>query len=340
MTAPEWPRRLTIARMLFASKTKFLNGGPMRVVAWAVLAAAATSACAPAARISSSPHTPTAESRVYDARAGRHITMRALTDRLAAADVVFFGEQHDDPATHRAELAYLAAVGARRDNVVVSLEMFERDVQSVVDAYMAGQVTDSVLMKTARPWPNYVTDYRPLVELARANGWPVIASNVPRRLASMVGRGGLAAVDTLSASERSLVARELICPRDAYYQRFAQEMSGHGPGGMSATDSLAATAMTNRFYEAQCVKDETMAESIVAALDRAGHGAILVHFNGAFHSNLGLGTAERVRRRRPAARIVVVTAVPVDDVATADARAFAELGDYILITPRPPQPKR
>lgn len=282
------------------------------------------------------------ESRVYDSKAGRFITMEELVEKLSRADVVFIGEQHDDPATHRAELAYLAAIGAKRDNVVVSLEMFERDVQSVVDSYLTGSITDSVFLATSRPWPNYIKDYRPLVELARARGWPVLASNIPRRLASAVSKAGLAAVDTMPAGDRALMARDLSCPHDTYFERFAEEMSGHsaGGGGASAADASAAAAMTNRFYEAQCTKDETMAESIVAAMDRAGPGAVVVHFNGAFHSNMHLGTAARVARRRPGARVVVVTAAPVDAIGAANPGELAALGDYILLTPKPPGPAR
>jgi uncharacterized iron-regulated protein len=284
---------------------------------------------------------PGAETRVYDSEAGRFISHDALTHALADADVVFVGEQHDDPATHRAEAAILARAGYERSNVVVSLEMFERDVQPVVDAYMRGAIQDSAFLAASRPWPNYIKDYRPLVELARANGWSVVASNIPRRLASAVGRSGLRMLDTLSASERGYVARDLSCPRDRYHTLFKAEMSGHSAGGaaaMSAADSAAAAAITDRFYEAQCAKDETMAEAIVDALDRSPRGTLVMHFNGAFHSNERLGTVERVLRRRPRAKVVVITAVPVEDAAAADAKPHARLGDFILLTPRPPKP--
>jgi len=100
-----------------------------------------------------------------------------------------------------------------------------------------------------------------------------------------------------------------------------------------------AAAMTNRFYEAQCLKDETMGESIAAAHARAGTGAIVLHFNGAFHTDMWLGTTARARRRMPNARALLVTAVPVDDVARTDAAAFADRADYVILTPKPPKPK-
>ena len=278
---------------------------------------------------------PRAESRVHDVAARRDRSLGELADRAARMDVVFFGEQHDDPATHRAELALLAAIGERNPNVVLSLEMFERDVQPALDAYLSGQLPESTFLARARPWPRYTTDYRALVELARARGWPVVASNVPRPLASAVSRGGLAALDTLSGNLRSMAARDLSCPRDRYFDRFAESMKGHSAGPGASRDSAAGAAMVQRFYEAQCVKDETMGESIAQAWRKAGSGAVVVHYNGAFHTDMGLGTAERARRRMPGARSVVITAVPVPDARAATPASYAERGDYIILAPRP-----
>lgn len=93
--------------------------------------------------------------------------------------------------------------------------------------------------------------------------------------------------------------------------------------------------MVQRFYEAQCVKDETMGESIAQAWRRAGSGAVVVHFNGAFHTDMGLGTAERARRRMPGSRSLVISAVPVPDARAATPASYADRGDYIVIAPRP-----
>lgn len=296
-----------------------------------VVILAACSATAPVSTVAA----PRAESRVYDVAARRDLTIGELAERAARMDAVFFGEQHDDPATHRAELALLAAIGERNPNVVLSLEMFERDVQPALDAYLAGQLPESLFLARSRPWTRYTTDYRALVELARARGWPVVAANVPRPLASAVSRGGLAALDTLSGHQRSMAARDLSCPRDRYFDRFAESMQGHSAGPGSARDSAGSAAMVQRFYEAQCVKDETMGESIAQAWRAAGSGAVVVHYNGAFHTDMGLGAAERARRRMPGARSLVITAVPVPDPRAAAAASFADRGDYVIITPRP-----
>lgn len=299
----------------------------------------ALGACAPPSGRSMAP-APVPESRFVATATRRDVDLAAVVRAGAAADVVFFGEQHDDPATHRAELALLAALGNAERPIVLSLEMFERDVQGVVDDYLAGRIAEADFLARSRPWERYVTDYRALVELARARGWRVVAANVPRRLASAVSRNGLALVDTLAPHDRALVARDLVCPRDdAYYARFAAQMRGHsaGQGPATASDSATMQRMTDRFYEAQCVKDETMAESI-AAVRSATPGALVLHVNGAFHSDLGLGTASRVRRRDPGARLLVLSAVPVADPATAELAPLVERGDYLVLTRRAPVP--
>jgi uncharacterized iron-regulated protein len=291
----------------------------------------ATIDLAPAARATEG----TPGTRVVSSDNGQTIQFAALADAAARADVVFFGEQHDDDETHRAELALLKAIGQRRQKVVLSLEMFERDVQPVLDSYLAGSITEEEFRARSRPWPNYAADYRPLVEWAKSKGWPVIAANVPRPLASMVSKRGLPAVDSLPAADRANVAAEIQCPKDKYYDNFIEVMGGHSAGGAgSAPTPGAPRPMAELFYEAQCIKDETMAESIARARQGAGRDAIVVHYNGSFHSDFGLGTAARVRRRLASARTVVISAVPSPTPDKAKVADVSDRGQFILFTLR------
>lgn len=259
----------------------------------------------------------------------------SMAAELAKADVVFFGEQHDDPATHRMQLALLEAIGRRRDNVVLSLEMFERDVQPQLTQYTTGQLAEEPFLAGSRPWPRYATDYRDLVELAKARGWPVVAANVPRPMASAVSRAGLGYLDTIPAARRAHAAAELSCPEDDdYAKRFLATMEGmptnHGGG---PEDPAAARQTLIRIYQAQCVKDETMAESIAAAWTP---GTLVVHMNGAFHSDFHLGTVSRVRSRLPkGSTIAVVTGMPVDDLDFVDRKAEKKRGDWLVYVLKP-----
>ena len=278
--------------------------------------------------------------RVYDTRRHVFADFEVMLADLAGADVVLVGEQHDDPNTHRLEHAMLEGLKRRKVAVTVSLEMFERDVQPHVDGYLAGSITEAEFLKDSRPWPRYASDYRPLVELAKVQGWPVVASNVPRRHAAAVAKSGRAALDALEGVDRALAARDLECPKDAYFQRFAAAMGGHtatgksAPGGTGEPPKPPDPLATERYYWSQCMKDETMAESIAAAFDRKEppRGPV-VHFTGAFHSDFGAGTTERIRRRLGSRRVTVVTILPVTEVDTlAPAGDDLKRADYLVYT--------
>jgi uncharacterized iron-regulated protein len=317
-----------------AISTSFV--GPISAQSGPTAGAAVGTAPAPAVSISSPATAGYAAHRVYDTKRKRFVDFETMAVRLAKADIVFLGEQHDDPRTHQLQAATLDAISRRRTGpIVLALEMFERDVQGSLDAYLAGTRSEADFLSASRPWPNYAADYRPLVEYARAKGWPVVGGNVPRRLASVVARRGLAALDSLPATDRALVAKDLKCPRDAYWDRFKAtmgDMSGHG---MQLTPEQA-DQMVWRTYEAQCVKDETMGEAVAAA--HLQRNALVIHANGSFHSDYGFGTAERVRWRAPNARITVVSFVPVADLDTVDGKARRKLGDYVVFTLETPKP--
>jgi uncharacterized iron-regulated protein len=200
--------------------------------------------------------------RVFDTHVGTYTDFETMLAAVTTADVVFLGEQHDDPNTHRLELAVLEGLMRRRGNLILSLEMFERDVQDQLDRFAVGQIAETEFLAAARPWPNYATDYKPLVDFAVAHKWPVVAANVPRPMASEVSKGGMGVLDGKPERERRWFAADRRCPTgdDGYYKRFMEAMGSH-PGSTG-----------DNFYFAQCLKDETMAESIVGARAAATSG--------------------------------------------------------------------
>ena len=275
--------------------------------------------------------------RVYDTKHKRFTDFESMLADISSADIAFLGEQHDDPGTHRLEAATLEGLARRRSNVVVALEMFERDAQPQLDRYLAGAIAEKDFVATSRPWPRYATDYRPMVEFAKAWKWPVIAGNIPRKYASLIARGSLAALDTVSAENRAYSAKAFSCEHDDYWDRFAKtmgDMSGHGPEAAKQSPEEKAAAL-EKIYQSQCAKDETMGESIAAAYNAAPPHALIVHVNGSFHSDYRLGTAERARRNLKGKRIVVVNFAPVADLDTANAGDLRKIGDYVVFTLAP-----
>jgi uncharacterized iron-regulated protein len=270
--------------------------------------------------------------RVYDTQRKAFVDFEVMLADISAADVVFVGEQHDDSNTHRLEAAVLEGLKRRQRTPAVSLEMFERDVQAGLDAYLAGNAAEEEMLKSARPWPRYQTDYRPLVELAKAEGWTVVASNVPRRIASAVAKAGKEAIADLPAADRPFVARDLECPLDDYFDRFAKSMGNHPAPDQKPEEQRT---MTERYYWSQCLKDETMAESIAATVERRRASGPVVHYNGAFHSDFGLGTAERTRRRLAGRRVVVLSMLPVENLDVLNPSDDDLLrADYLVYTVR------
>jgi uncharacterized iron-regulated protein len=275
--------------------------------------------------------------RVYASAHRQFADFETMLADLTRADVVFVGEQHDDPNTHRLELELIEGLARRRGEIVLSLEMFERDVQEPLQHFLMGHIDEGDFLRDARPWPDYATDYKPLVDFAAASNWAVIAANVPRSIAAEVATGGLDVLKTKSETEQAWFARDVRCPPgDAYFRRFADAMVGHGGATSGSAGPATNAGSLERFYDAQCLKDETMGESIAQAYMAGAVGGkrpLVVSVNGAFHSDYHEGLVERTRRRLPDKRLVVLTILPVDTLdqlaPDADARKRA---DYLIYT--------
>ena len=242
---------------------------------------------------------------------GERADLDAVVSAALAADVVFLGERHDDAVAHALQLQVLRAAyerAGRGDSgrpVALGLEMFEADVQPVVDEYLAGAIDERGFLDASRPWPTYATDYRSLVEYARAHGLPVVATNAPARHVRAVARGGVEALDALPAASLAVYPpRPWAAASPALAAAFAEAMGGMAGHGGSALDGMLA---------AQNLRDLVMAWRTAQALS---DGALVVHVNGSFHSAGGLGIPEHLARFAPGARVLVVTFEPTDDLAS------------------------
>lgn len=264
--------------------------------------------------------------RVYTA-AGTATTLEALVADARTASVVFLGEVHDDSVGHSVQadvFSRLLADTARA--VTLSLEMFERDVQIVIDEYLAGLIAEEQFLRASRPWPKYAAHYRALVEAARAAGRPVVAANAPRRYVNRVSRLGPASLDSLSEAARAYLAPlPYSAPSGAYQAKWDTLMAqmGHDPGSTN-------TGPSNMLWS-QALWDATMAHSIAQHLGMHP-GALVVHLVGSFHVEKGLGTPEALQSYRPGTRTMTVVVQPAADVSAFDSEKHAGLGDYVILT--------
>lgn len=263
--------------------------------------------------------------RIVDLRTGADVTASDLVRELARHDAVFLGEEHDNAAGHRLHHELLRLLLAERPDLLLSMEMFERDVQGVVDDYVAGRIEHAVLVEHSRPWSAHEEFYRPFLEFARSNHIPVVAGNVPREIARRVAKG-----EEPTLEDRRFLPRTTTAPADRYRELFVEAMGGHaGTGDPGAID---------RYYASQCLKDDAMAEAIVDALAVRPHERRLaVHVCGRFHSDHGLGTVARLLARRPLMRVAVVSMEAVENVAEFDPKsADTDVAHWLLVVPKPP----
>ncbi len=260
--------------------------------------------------------------RVYRSD-GAPSSMDAVYEAIERADVVFIGERHNDPVSHAIErwIWEKALEGYASRRAALSLEMFSRDAQYILDEYLSGLITEAHFTSSANPWQNYDIDYRPLVEAARHAGADVIAANAPRRYANMVSRGGPTATRVLTdAARRHLAPWPWAAPSPAYRAEWNAIMEG---AHMADTD-------LDNMLQAQTLWDATMAYSIAEYLVRYPE-ALVVHAVGAFHVESFTGIPEHLTRYRPSARQVVVTVVSEDDIAAFDAERHSGLADFVVI---------
>jgi len=266
--------------------------------------------------------------RIYDTQTGRNLSLQRFARSLAEYDVVIFGEFHGHDVIHNIQAELLPQYLKEVNEFSISLEMFERDVQSVVDQYLNGLISEEEFIESSRPWHTYKTDYRPIIEFAKDKNLSVIASNLPRRMAREINRNGIEWIETISLEESMLIAREVTMTEDAYRDRF-NKMMLDGPH-ITSHDHRELQYQLDNLYAAQSAKDDTMAESISRFL-RNNPNVKVIHINGDFHSNSRLGVVTKLKQRKPDISIGVISPVLKDeDIRINSPKDYYDQADYII----------
>ena len=252
-----------------------------------------------------------------DAKSGKELTATQLAQKLAKYDVVFFGEYHDQGEIHKSEAELLEALHKiKGEKLALSMEMFEADNQEKLDSFLAGSLSEEDFLATSRPWPNYKTDYAPLVNFAKEHKMPVVAANVPRFLAAHVAKNN-ASTEGIEAQYQKWLPKHTYAPEGAYKDKFYAQMNSPEAPMKMPPARLAAV------YAAQCLKDDKMAESIAAFSDAHKKMQVL-HINGCFHSDAHLGTAQKLEALRPELKVAVITPLERKQKGTEPA------GDFVV----------
>jgi uncharacterized iron-regulated protein len=253
---------------------------------------------------------------LYDSK-GKVSTYDLLLKNAKDADIVLFGELHDNPICHWLEFELAKDLySAKKKDLVLGAEMFEADDQIALNEYLAGKISEKTLKDEVKLWPNFGTDYKPLLDLAKENHIPFVAANIPRRYANLVYNKGIQQLDSLDPE-----AKKWICPLPmAYdpelscYKEISLAAGGHGGENLP---------------KSQAVKDATMAYFILKSWSK---GKLLIHYNGSYHSNNHQGIEWYLKKADPSLKILTIGSTEQAGIDTL-AKDANGLADFIICTP-------
>ena len=229
---------------------------------------------------------------------------------------ICFGEYHDNPISHWLQFELTKEVYAlKKKNLILGAEMFESDNQYIIDEYLNGQITEKNFMDEVRLWPNYSTDYKPLLEFGKANKLPFIATNIPRRYASMVFKKGLSSIEELSDLAKSYIVPLKEFAFDTTVNCYKELLNSDHGGINMAT--------------AQAIKDATMAYFITKNMRTNG---VFMHYNGAYHSDNYEGIVYYLKKTVAVEKILTVTTVTQEQIGELE-NDNKGLADFIICVP-------
>ena len=256
---------------------------------------------------------------LYDAN-GKDVKYEKMIKDLAKADIVFFGELHNNPISHWFELEITKSLyDIKKDKLILGAEMFESDNQLLVDEYLSGTIKTKNFEAEAKLWPNYETDYKPLIEFAKENKLKFVATNIPRRYAALVNKKGFEGLDSLSSEAKKLIAPLPVKydPEVNCYKSMIEMMGGMGGH------------VTANIPKAQAIKDATMAYFILQNWEK---GKLFLHYDGSYHSDNYEGIVWWIKQANPKLKIKTITTVEQDTINPM-SDDFKNTADYIIVVP-------
>ncbi|PSB58014.1 ChaN family lipoprotein [Chamaesiphon polymorphus] len=215
-----------------------------------------------------------------------------IVAQLKTANVIYLGETHDRPIDRQHQLSIIQALFQHNPQVAIGMEMFQRPAQPLLDRYLAGKITAAELRVQSefdKRWGYKWEDYAPILEFAKANRLPVIALNTPTEITRKAAREGL---ESLTAAERQWIPplTEIDRSNAKYQQMILGSYRQHA--GIVSISSKSF----DRFYNAQLLWDETMAERVANFVKQNPRYQKVV-IAGSSHIIYGYGIPDRVLRR-------------------------------------------
>jgi uncharacterized iron-regulated protein len=250
--------------------------------------------------------------KIYNAK-GEQVTYKKMMKTLTEKDIVLFGELHNNAIAHWLQYEVTNELHKSRQ-LILGAEMMEADNQNELNDYLKGEIDAKKLDTVARLWPNYKTDYAPLINFAKDNNLPFVATNIPRRFASKVYKGGWSALNELTAEEKMWVA-PLPITFDANIPTYVEILAMMGEHG------------SPELVMAQASKDATMAHFI---LKNYTTGSLFIHYNGAFHSDKYEGILWYLKLNQPNLNYGTISTVSQDNINTLEKENFGK-ADFTIV---------
>ncbi len=268
---------------------------------------------------------------VLDLHAQKAITFDAMLTAVAQVQVVAVGEEHYHPHIQAFELRLLQALTQRRpQRLALAMEFLERDQQAVVDAYLAGKIDRQALQRRLQASAAFMRLYFPLLRHARQARLPVIAMNVPRRLARQVAKEGLQqTLQRLNKAERTYLPDAFPALPASYRSYFLEAVAGY--------HKLKGT-QRERFVEASFVKDVTMALALATFLNTHPDYTVLA-IAGRFHISYGTAIPFFLTQyaQQTTLRRITTMAVAPDETVDLDKLRVEDIADYLRLFPPAPE---
>ena len=258
--------------------------------------------------------------RIFDAK-GKEVSYEKMIKTVSATDVVFFGEIHNCVISHWMELKVLETLAETNKKLKVGMEMLEADNQLIIDEYTSSTISSDRFEEECRLWPNYSTDYEPLVYYAKRHHLPLIATNVPRRYASVVKEKGLAFLDSLSAEAKRYLPKLPI--------KYVENQNAQEGFALMGLLGKAKETKPQLMAQAQAIKDATMGWFIAQNLKK---GEQMIHFNGTYHSDARNGIIPYLLEYRPKTTISTIRAIRQEEIDKIEKDYLGLADFYICIT--------
>lgn len=246
-------------------------------------------------------------------KTGKKVSYSKLLKAAEKSQVVLFGEYHNNSIVHWLQLELTKDLAAKK-KIILGAEMIEADNQKQLNQYLTGEINQKKLDSTARLWPNYKTDYKALVDFAKEKKVPFIATNIPRKYASLVSKKGFEVLETLTSEEKTWIAPLPISydPNLPGYVEMMKMMGEHTSPNMP---------------KAQAIKDATMAYFIQKNLQP---NSVFIHYNGTYHSDNFDGIYWYLKKTSPSLDIITISTVEQKDIKKILPENYTK-GDYILV---------